>query len=355
MCCSSMKGARNNREDAYKIAADEPSPGDQASTTPTVQKYTWEKRAEIDLSKYKVAQVDGALEKRTDIKGQQFLIENCKNSVILLLDNSATVTVDDCENCLIVIGPCAGSVFIRDTNKCSVWAVCQQLRTRDCHDLKLALHCATQPIIENTRLVVFHPLALNYSGIRENLIAARLSPFLNNAHSVHDFTPDKYTPNYTLSKKMLLPQQPLSLLLSPQQTDVSFQSNSSFFIATPREDGAAGGPTETLTIYVTQSEGETVEAFFTRCLPGLADLRIDGVSCTATRDVLATKNDLIHCMDSCPEFTSGHIVALYLDCEAEKREEVPGKLSADWKCVPESLDDTFRITIDRLNLSSLSV
>ena len=39
------------------------------------------------------------------IDGQQFVIQNCKNSKIFLLDHLAAVTIDDCVGCQIVIGP----------------------------------------------------------------------------------------------------------------------------------------------------------------------------------------------------------------------------------------------------------
>ena len=39
------------------------------------------------------------------ISGQQFQIKNCNNSHIYLFDWSNTVTVDDCINCKIFIGP----------------------------------------------------------------------------------------------------------------------------------------------------------------------------------------------------------------------------------------------------------
>ena len=43
-----------------------------------------------------------------EIKGEQFLIQNCKNCTILLFDHSATVTIDDCVDCIIFVGPCKG-------------------------------------------------------------------------------------------------------------------------------------------------------------------------------------------------------------------------------------------------------
>lgn len=62
---------------------------------------------QIDLSQYII---DGAentvvVKRPGSIDGQQFVIQNCKNSKIFLLDHIATVTVDDCVECQIIIGP----------------------------------------------------------------------------------------------------------------------------------------------------------------------------------------------------------------------------------------------------------
>ena len=119
--------------------------------------------------------VDGETGRRPgSISGQQFQIKNCNNSHIYLFDWSNTVTVDDCINCKIFIGPVKvfprifcqlhplsfvkgsvrqtlsssyvlsqgfcphlmsflkGSVFIRDCTNCVVVVACGQFRTRDC-------------------------------------------------------------------------------------------------------------------------------------------------------------------------------------------------------------------------------
>ena len=37
--------------------------------------------------------------------GEQFVIQNCENSNIYLFDHINTVTIDDCKNCKMFIGP----------------------------------------------------------------------------------------------------------------------------------------------------------------------------------------------------------------------------------------------------------
>ncbi|WKY04152.1 hypothetical protein Q1695_005267 [Nippostrongylus brasiliensis] len=149
----------------------------------------------------------------------------------MVLDYTSTITVDDCSDCLIVLAPCAGSVFIRDCESCTVLVACQQLRTRDCRGLRLALHCATQPIIEETTNAVFHPLTLHYDKFTDDMIGARLSPFFSHSTSVHDFTPEKSELHYRLSSDVLpLNFDQISALSShgistnPEDSDIPFRA-----------------------------------------------------------------------------------------------------------------------------------
>ena len=42
------------------------------------------------------------------VNGQQFVIQNCKNTCIYIFDNANTVTVDDCINCKIILAAVKG-------------------------------------------------------------------------------------------------------------------------------------------------------------------------------------------------------------------------------------------------------
>lgn len=42
---------------------------------------------------------------RRDIKGNQFMVRNCNNCYIFLMDYINCITIDDCKNCKIFIGP----------------------------------------------------------------------------------------------------------------------------------------------------------------------------------------------------------------------------------------------------------
>ena len=95
------------------------------------------KRTDLDPKDFMFCKMNGeALVKAPGkIDGQQFLVEDCEDSDVYLLDHIASMNVDSCKKCRIVTGPVAGSVFIRDCSDCIVVIACQQLRLRNCRNL----------------------------------------------------------------------------------------------------------------------------------------------------------------------------------------------------------------------------
>ena len=106
------------------------------------------------------------------IAGQQFIVEDCSNCDIFLLDHVAAVNIDNCTNIRIVIGACESSVFIRDCNDCVLIAVTQQLRTRNCNNLGMLLCTTTGPILETSKKVRLGCFTFDYFGLADNLKSA---------------------------------------------------------------------------------------------------------------------------------------------------------------------------------------
>ncbi|VDM67226.1 unnamed protein product [Strongylus vulgaris] len=63
----------------------------------------------MDIDKYRIHDLEDATEVRRGVAGQPMAIESCKNSNLLVLDHTSTITVDDCSDCLILLAPCSGS------------------------------------------------------------------------------------------------------------------------------------------------------------------------------------------------------------------------------------------------------
>jgi protein XRP2 len=69
-----------------------------------------DKRDAVNLKDYTVENTEGdeVLKMPGSVNGQQFVIQNCKNTCIYIFDHANTVTVDDCINCKIILAAVKG-------------------------------------------------------------------------------------------------------------------------------------------------------------------------------------------------------------------------------------------------------
>lgn len=114
---------------------------------------------------------------------------------MIILDYSGAITVDDCDDCLFVFGPCSGSVFIRNSNNCFCYSISKQFRVRD-SNIYAHLFSSTSPVIEESK-VEFFPLFMNYDNLDDHMIKANLSPYCNSWNKIYDFTPDKQNAHFS--------------------------------------------------------------------------------------------------------------------------------------------------------------
>ncbi|KAJ9591481.1 hypothetical protein L9F63_001967, partial [Diploptera punctata] len=159
-----------------------------------------DKRDAVNLKDYTIENTEsGAVWKMPgSVNGQQFIIQNCKNTSIYIFDHVNTVTIDDCINCKIIISAVKGSVFLRDCKECVCVVACGQFRTRDCRKMDIFLCCATQPIIESSSNIHFGCYQLFYNELEDHFQQSGLSVFNNNWSSIHDFTPIEGETNWCL-------------------------------------------------------------------------------------------------------------------------------------------------------------
>ena len=126
------------------------------------------------------------------IDGQQFIVDGAEDCTIEVFDRCAQVTIDDAKRCVITIGCCEDSLFIRDCEDCVIHTVCRQLRTRNCYRCKFYLWVLTEPIIESSNTCEFGEWHTAYPMLDAQFTAANLSAKEENlCHKVFDFTPDE--------------------------------------------------------------------------------------------------------------------------------------------------------------------
>lgn len=124
-----------------------------------------------------------------DINGQNFKIQDCANSTILLLDYLDSAQVDCCADCNLFIGPTSGSCFLRDLERCNIVVACRQFRTRNMNNCNISLYCYTQPIIEDSQNNLLRGFNAYHPFLPYNFLSATLDPFVNFWSKIYNFTP----------------------------------------------------------------------------------------------------------------------------------------------------------------------
>ena len=164
------------------------------------QVFSWDRDDRPDPKDYTIADQEGVVcgRKPGTVNGQQFIIENCKNSSIYIYDHSAMVTIDKCEDCVIFLGPIKGSVFLRNCKNLKCAIACQQFRSRDCQKIETFLYCQTQPIIESSTGMKFSCFQYYYPELAGQFQSSGLSVYNNTWSTIHDFTPVEQSDNWSL-------------------------------------------------------------------------------------------------------------------------------------------------------------
>lgn len=103
-------------------------------------------KKKVNRKDYMFNQLNGETVRKTpgQIDGLGFAIRYLENCHASLFDWSSQVSphsanlscclqvmVDQVKNSTLVVGPCSGSVFFRDCENCTIYVACQQFRCRD--------------------------------------------------------------------------------------------------------------------------------------------------------------------------------------------------------------------------------
>lgn len=131
-----------------------------------------------------------------EINGDAIQIEGCKDSTIIIMDYSAQVIIEQCDNCNIFIAPCKSSVFIRNSKNISLISASQQFRCRDIEDSKFSIFSASSPAIEKTKNLKISCFCFRYTELFDLFIKADLNVWNNSWSEFIDFSDDKKNIQY---------------------------------------------------------------------------------------------------------------------------------------------------------------
>ena len=93
-----------------------------------------------------------------------------------VLDATEQVTIGECKNCRIVVGPTSGSVFVLDCTDCVLSIAAKQIRLRDCVRCELRVFVPNKEalIIEVSTELQVGPWDITYPELPAQMALAKL-------------------------------------------------------------------------------------------------------------------------------------------------------------------------------------
>jgi hypothetical protein len=136
------------------------------------------------------------------IQGQTFEIGDCENSILVVMDHTEQIQVDQLKGCRVFLGAVASSLFIRNCENCTFVTACQQLRLREVVNCNFYILSIGEVHIEYSNNVRFAPFNGGYPEQAAHLAAAKLNPHHNLWYDIYDHN----DPNKTREHWSLIPE-----------------------------------------------------------------------------------------------------------------------------------------------------
>lgn len=138
---------------------------------------------------------------REKIDDQTITGSNLTNCVIRLEGHSGSLQFAKLENCLVICGPTARSIFLDDCHNCKFVVACQQLRCHRSRNCDLYLKVTSRAIIEDCAQIQVAEYNGTYPDLDGDLLKSGLDATVNNWNILDDFdwlSTDKPSPNWSI-------------------------------------------------------------------------------------------------------------------------------------------------------------
>uniref|UniRef100_A0A1Q3FG51 Putative tubulin-specific chaperone c n=1 Tax=Culex tarsalis TaxID=7177 RepID=A0A1Q3FG51_CULTA len=138
---------------------------------------------------------------REKINDQNVTGSGLTNCIIRLEGHSGSLQFAKLENCLVICGPTARSIFLDDCHNCKFVVACQQLRCHRSRSCDLYLKVTSRAIIEDSAQIQVAEYNGTYADLDDDLHKSGLDASVNNWNILDDFnwlSTDKPSPNWSI-------------------------------------------------------------------------------------------------------------------------------------------------------------
>lgn len=138
---------------------------------------------------------------RAKVDDQTITGSDLTNCIIRLEGHSGSLQFAKLENCLVICGPTARSIFLDDCSNCKFVVACQQLRCHRSRNCDLYLKVTSRAIIEDCAQIQVAEYNGSYADLEDDLVKSGLDATVNNWNVLDDFnwlSTDKPSPNWSI-------------------------------------------------------------------------------------------------------------------------------------------------------------
>lgn len=134
-----------------------------------------------------------------NVNDKDLTISNVSNCVIKIFGHPASIQIENLNNCIVVSGPVARSIFVNGSSKCKFAFACQQLRFHTSTFCDIYLHVTSRAIIEDCQSIMVAQYNFKYENLEKDFDKSGLDDKRNNWNDLDDFnwlSTDCRSPNW---------------------------------------------------------------------------------------------------------------------------------------------------------------
>ncbi|XP_065189046.1 tubulin-specific chaperone C-like [Sycon ciliatum] len=130
---------------------------------------------------------EAVLLEHDEVVQQDVMLARLKRCCVRIHGAPSTLRLVDLQNCTILCGPVATSVFLEKCENCSLVFACQQMRMHESTSCDVYLHVTSRAIIEDCSAIRVAPYNYLYEQLSDHFELSGLNRQCNNWQSVDDF------------------------------------------------------------------------------------------------------------------------------------------------------------------------
>ena len=132
-----------------------------------------------------------------EIDGQPYDIADCTNCTIILMDITEQVQIDNLTGCLVFIGACSSTLFIRNCSNCTFFSCSRQLRLCEVTVSTFYSYCQSEIHMELCNTLFFAPFLGGYSKQKDHFASIGFDTEKNLWYDIYDHSdPEKTNANW---------------------------------------------------------------------------------------------------------------------------------------------------------------